>query len=67
MYVGIIGLLGIVFVVLKLCGVIEWAWIWVLIPFWIGFALMILGFIIWYLVYKTINIHFWFISRRDGK
>lgn len=28
------GLLGIAFVVLKLCGVIAWSWWWVLAPFW---------------------------------
>ncbi len=33
------GVLGIVFIVLKLCGVIDWSWWWVLAPFWIGLAL----------------------------
>lgn len=31
--------LGIVFVVLKLVGVIDWSWVWVLAPFWIPAAL----------------------------
>ena len=31
-----VALLGIAFVVLKLCHVIDWAWLWVLCPFWIG-------------------------------
>ncbi len=31
-------LLGIAFVVLKLCGVIGWSWWWVTLPFWIGIA-----------------------------
>lgn len=33
---GISGafLLGIVFVTLKLCHVIDWSWWWVTIPFW---------------------------------
>lgn len=35
------SLLGIVFVVLKLCGVINWSWVWVLAPFWIPFAIVI--------------------------
>jgi hypothetical protein len=30
----ILGLLGIAFVVLKLCGVIAWSWWWVTLPFW---------------------------------
>lgn len=33
------GLLTIVFIVLKLCHVIDWAWIWVLAPLWGSLAL----------------------------
>jgi hypothetical protein len=33
--VGVCGALGIAFVVLKLCGVLDWSWWWVLAPFWI--------------------------------
>lgn len=36
------GLLTIVFIVLKLIGVINWSWLWVLCPLWIGVALFIL-------------------------
>lgn len=32
------GLLGVVFVTLKLCGVIDWSWWLVTLPFWAGFA-----------------------------
>lgn len=32
--VGVLGLLGVAFVVLKLCGVIAWSWWWVLLPFY---------------------------------
>lgn len=31
------NLLGISFVILKLCNVINWSWIWVLSPFWSEF------------------------------
>ena len=31
--------LGIAFIILKLCKVIDWAWIWVLAPIWINWAL----------------------------
>lgn len=34
--IGFCGLLTIVFIVMKLCGVIEWSWLWVLSPLWIG-------------------------------
>lgn len=37
--VGVVGLLGVAFVVLKLTGVITWSWWWVTAPFWGGFAL----------------------------
>lgn len=33
------NLLGIAFIILKLCHVIEWAWVWVLAPIWIPWAL----------------------------
>lgn len=36
------GLLTIVFIALKLCGVIDWAWIWVLAPAWISLTLGII-------------------------
>ena len=32
-------LLTLVFIVLKLTGVISWSWWWVLSPIWIGFGL----------------------------
>lgn len=28
------GLLGVLFVALKLTGFIDWSWVWVLAPFW---------------------------------
>lgn len=36
---GLGTVLTIVFVVLKLVGVIHWSWIWVLSPLWISFAI----------------------------
>jgi len=39
-------LLTVAFIVLKLCGVISWSWLWVLSPLWISFALGILLLII---------------------
>ena len=41
--IGFAGLLTIVFIVLKLCKVIAWSWIWVLAPLWIS---AILGLIL---------------------
>lgn len=43
--IGFCGLLTIVFIVLKLCGVIGWSWWWVLAPLWIP-ALLLLAFVL---------------------
>ena len=40
--IGFCGLLTITFIVLKLCKVITWSWVWVLSPLWISFALIVL-------------------------
>lgn len=50
--IGITGVLGIVFIVLKLVGVINWPWVWVLSPFWIGILLWIVFVIIILIVLK---------------
>lgn len=39
-------LLTVAFIVLKLCGVISWSWLWVLSPLWISFALGIVLLIV---------------------
>lgn len=43
---GVCDVLGIVFIVLKLIGVISWSWWWVLAPFWIPLAIVIVCAII---------------------
>lgn len=44
---GLGGVLGVIFVVLKLVGVIDWSWLWVLSPFWISAAIVIVCLLIW--------------------
>jgi hypothetical protein len=39
--IGIAGGLGLLFVGLKLGGVIAWSWLWVLAPFWIPFVVVV--------------------------
>lgn len=39
--VSIVVLLGLLFIGLKLGGVITWSWVWVLAPFWIPFSLLL--------------------------
>lgn len=40
--IGFVGLLTIVFIVLKLIDKIDWSWWWVLSPIWITSSLVIL-------------------------
>jgi len=49
-------LLGIAFVVLKLCNVIDWSWVWVTAPFWAPLALCIAFFAVWGVVVIIIAI-----------
>lgn len=39
--IGVLGVLGCIFVTLKLTGNIDWSWWWVTVPFWGGFALLL--------------------------
>lgn len=55
---GIAVILTVVFIVLKLTGVIAWSWLWVLSPLWIGF-------ILWLIVVATLlSVAAYFNSRR---
>lgn len=50
--IGFTGLLTIVFIVLKLCGVINWSWIWVFSPMWISAALCVAIFVFIVMIFK---------------
>ena len=52
--IGICGVLGIVFIVLKLVGVINWSWVWVLCPFWLPVVGLVL-FIIFMFVREELD------------
>lgn len=41
--IGLTGVLAVVFIVLKLIGVIDWSWWWVLAPIWIPWAILIIA------------------------
>jgi hypothetical protein len=50
---GFTSLLQLAFIILKLCGSIDWPWIWVLSPTWIMFSLvLIIGLIYISLFFK---------------
>jgi len=40
------ALLGTVFLVLKLCNVITWSWLWVTAPFWLPLAVAAVLYVI---------------------
>lgn len=48
--------LFLVFLILKLTGTVDWSWVWVTSPLWIGFAIIlgILGFMLLLLIVGAI-------------
>ena len=52
--IGFFGLLTIVFITLKLCGIINWSWLWVLSPLWISFLAFVIVLVGIFLVAGTI-------------
>lgn len=48
--IGFAGLLTIAFIVLKLCHVITWKWIWVLSPIWISAGIAILILLVYFIL-----------------
>lgn len=40
------SILTLIFITLKLCGVIEWSWIWVLSPLWIEVSVLLTVFVV---------------------
>ena len=49
-------LLAITFIVLKLTGVIDWSWVWVLCPLWIGAGVIVVVIIISCIIGKILMI-----------
>ena len=47
--ISLLGVLQIIFIVLKLCGLIDWSWWKVFIPMWIDLGI-IAGFLLLYLI-----------------
>lgn len=44
--IGLFGVLQIVFLVLKLTGLIDWSWVWVLSPMWISVGIFLIALLI---------------------
>lgn len=43
---GLLYVLAVIFIVLKLLGVITWSWVWVLSPIWIQLVIVAIVFIV---------------------
>ena len=52
--IGFVGLLTIVFIVMKLLDKIDWSWWWVISPIWIS-ALCIVGILVFVLIIAIAN------------
>ncbi len=50
-----LGLLGIVFITLKLTGYIDWSWWWVTLPIWGGAALVILTGLVFLVLFLLLD------------
>ena len=53
--IGIMGLLGVLFVGLKLTGYIDWSWWWVTAPFWGGIVLALMIITIAFLITVVVD------------
>jgi hypothetical protein len=58
---GFVGALTILFIALKLLGIITWPWVWVLAPLWIT-ACLAIGFL---LVIGAIGLLY--VALKDGR
>lgn len=54
------GGLALLFIALKLLGMIDWSWWWVLSPIW-GGALFVL------IAFAALVLFFWVVTRRDQR
>ena len=53
--IGFGSALLLTFIILKLVGVIDWSWWWVLSPIWIPVALLLAVSILLFVVYRIIK------------
>ena len=63
--VGCLGVILIVFVILKLVGTITWSWGYVLSPLWIGIAFWIIIISVATIIVSWTDIAMWFINLND--
>jgi len=40
---GLCDILVLIFIILRLCNIIDWAWYWIISPYWIYYFLVLLS------------------------
>ena len=48
--VSILGVLQIIFIVLKVCGLIDWSWWMVFIPVWIDLGIIAVFLLVYFII-----------------
>ena len=64
---GLSSVLTIIFVVLKLVGVINWSWLWVLSPTWISFGLWLIIVVIYAIYIAHDNKKYGFTLKKGNR
>lgn len=71
MKLGFAFWLTVVFVILKLFGAINWSWLWVLSPIWIGYGIIVMLLTIYVVLAaiarQTTNFRFKIVKRKKLK
>ena len=62
-----LGNLALIFITLKLTGLIDWSWWWVTVPLWGAFALTIVVLIVLLLVWGVLLGLNHFLSKRKAR
>lgn len=65
--VGFCGLLTIAFIVLKLTGVIDWSWLWVLAPIWIPTIIAVIVLVIFLVIVIYAAVTSYLPTKNGGK
>ncbi len=65
--IGLSGVLFIVFLVLKLCNVIDWSWWWVTAPLWIPVAIFVAVCVVVFVVAFIVGVIRYIIKSSRGR
>ena len=57
--IGLAGILGVVFITLKLTGHITWSWWWVMAPFWLAPPIILLLTVVFIIIAVMFRSNLW--------